>query len=494
MSRSARGMGFASITTGAFVVLAACTAVYNLWLHALRPQERAHLWLGVAAFGVVGVGTGMAILYEARDLATAQSAQTIALSSAPLLVTGFLRFTSVFLGVRMRALEWTSGLFTIGFVVLFNLNPELFFSGEAIEASVLGVDYVEAKFRPTIALALPGFLLMFAALIVIFGRNRTQLEGGGLIFTSIVVWTRAAGNDVGLALGLYRGPYLVTMGFAAFAMAFTGLLVRRFVASVEQLEADAEMLQLVVEDKSRELREKDHQLIHGSRMATVGAISAGLAQEIHQPVSVVAANLEELESAFKDPGEADRFDELLGEAREGVDRIRVVVSDLLRISRRDASDDGAVSLVRAVESVLPIAQSEARTRAQIRTDLSPVPPVHGSETLLSQVVLNLVVNALHAIPEGDPEANAVTVRTSFEDGSVWLTVEDTGPGIPEDQIPGLFDPFGAAPGADSGGVGLGLAVTYQLVCRHRGRLEVENGPNGARFIVQLPPLADEAAP
>ncbi len=57
MSRSARGMGFASITTGAFVVLAACTAVYNLWLHALRPQERAHLWLGVAAFGVVGIGS-----------------------------------------------------------------------------------------------------------------------------------------------------------------------------------------------------------------------------------------------------------------------------------------------------------------------------------------------------------------------------------------------------------------------------------------------------
>jgi signal transduction histidine kinase len=481
-------MGLASITTGAFVVLAACTALYNLWLFALRPEERAHLWLAVAALGVVGIGTGLSMVYESTDLASARIAHTVALAPAPLLVTGFLRFTAVFLGVRMDWSERVAGIFTLAFVIVFVANPDWFFSGERIDAIVFGEHHVEAAFRPTLGFALPGFLAMFAGLIGVFTRHRSKLGGGKILAASIVIWTLAACNDVMIAVGAYRAPYLVTMGFVGFAMAFTGLLVRRFVASVGQLEASTVALHQVVEGKSQELRDKDHQLTHGARMATVGAISAGLAHEIHRPVSIVSDHLKNLEAAFKDPDDPDRFERLLVESRQGIERIRGIVSDLLRISRRDAEDEGAVSMVSAVESVLPMAQSEARSRAAIVTELQPVPPIHGSETLLAQVVLNLLVNALRSIPEGKPEDNAVTVRTSFEDGSVWLTVQDTGPGIPETRLANLFDPFAATDEPDAGQVGLGMAVTHQLVSRYRGTIDVENSPSGARFIVEFPPM------
>lgn len=311
MADPPRAMGLASITTGAFVVLAACTALYNLWLFALRPQERAHLWLSVSALGVVGIGIGMSMTYESKDLASAQVAQLVSLAPAPLLVTGFLRFTSLFLGVRIRWIEWTSGVFTLAFVLVFIGNPNLLFSGEQLEVVVFGAPHVQAAFSPFPAFGFPAFLLMFLALIGLFTRHRDQLDGGRVLAISIVVWALAASNDVAIAMGLFQGPQLFPMGFVGFAMAFTGLLVQRFVASVDQLEASTEVLHQVVEEKSQELRDKDHELTHGSRMATVGAISAGLALEIHQPVSIVSDHLKELEAAFKDPGDAERFDHLL---------------------------------------------------------------------------------------------------------------------------------------------------------------------------------------
>jgi len=480
-------MGLSSFTIASSAVIAGCTAFYNLWLFWLRPSSRAHLWLGVAAIGVLQVGVGLALLYDAQDLEEAVFAHRVAINCAPFIVVGFLRFTAILLDVRIRRLECASGIFALGVAASCDFFPDLFFTGAPIESvAPFGEHYVEAAFRPTIAFVMPGFMGMFVALIYLYGRYRHRIESSSLLLGSIVFWWITALNDAAIVSGAYHGPYLVAFGFVGFAMAFTGLLQQRFVHSMTQLEASTEALQQIVEERSRELRERDLQVTHGSRMATIGAISAGLAREIHGPVSMVAERLDDLPACFKDPAAADRFDTLIEEARGGTDRIRMIVSDLLRISRRESADEGPVDLCDVVTSVLPMAEMEARQRERIVTDLRPVPPVLGSETLLSQVVLNLVVNALHAPADPDRAERVITVRTAYEDGSVWLTVEDNGPGIPAARLASLFDPFGPGDDGEADGPGLGLAVTHQIVGRHRGEISVESSERGVRFVIEFP--------
>ena len=117
--------------------------------------------------------------------------------------------------------------------------------------------------------------------------------------------------------------------------------------------------------------------------------------------------------------------------------------------------------------------------------------MRGEERLLGQVVLNLVVTALRSIPEGQPERHTVSIETHFREGSVVLRVLHDGPAIAAAALPHLFDPF-AAQRADLDGTELGLAVTHQLVNRHRGRIDVESGPDGTYFEVALPPAVLDA--
>jgi signal transduction histidine kinase len=478
-------MGLIALLTAVFAVAAGCLAIFNLWIYWLRPRETAHLWLGVSAMGVMGMSVAMASAYGATTLAEAQRAQLNALSSSIPIVVGFLRFTSLFLDVRMPRLEWVSAGFTGAMVVLVNFDPSFFFTGEAIEGVALfGRPYVRAAVAPTAAFLMPGFLVMFIALVVLFGRERNRFEGSNLILGTILFWSVCGASDVAWALRLHQLPFLMPFGFGAFSMVFTALQATRFVRSMSRFQASAEALRGLVDDKSEELREKDLQLVHGARMATVGALATSLAAEIRVPIEAVAESVNRLGESWKDPAQGDVFEEQLEATREQVDRIGAVVADLLRISRRGdhEADDVLVDLREVVAAVIPLVRPEARTRAEIVTDLAPVPSVRGQNTLLAQVVLNLTVNPLHRIPGGDSGGQRVTISTGCEDGSVWLTVADTGPQIPEAQLARLFDPFAEEQSGE-----LGLAVTHEIVARHRGCIDVQTGPDGSVFVVELPP-------
>jgi signal transduction histidine kinase len=482
-------MGLVSLVTAAFAVAAGCLAVFNLWIYWLRPRETAHLWLGVSAMGVMGMTVAMASAYEATTLAEAQRAQLTALSSSLPIVVGFLRFTALFLGVRMSRLEWVSGSFTGAMVVIVNLDPSYFFSGEAVEGvAMFGRPYVRAAVAPTAALLMPGFMVMFIALVVVFGRERNRFEGANLILGTILFWSVCGASDVAWALRVHSLPFLMPFGFGAFSMVFTALLATRFVRSMTRVHASAQALRGLVDDKSEELREKDLQLVHGARMATVGALANSLAAEIRTPIEAVAESVTGLAESWKDPSQADVFEDELQATREQVDRIRAVVADLLRISRRgeQEADDVLVDLREVVAAIIPLVRPEARTRAKLVSELAPVPSIRGQNTLLAQVVLNLLVNALHRIPAGDCAGQRVTISTGCEDGSVWLTVADTGPPIPEAQLERLFDPFGDEQGGE-----LGLAVTHEIVARHRGCIDVQTGPDGSVFVVEFPPDEEE---
>jgi signal transduction histidine kinase len=476
-----------------FALLALFAAGLNLWLFAQRPRERAHLWLAVAAAGVVWLASGYAALYDAETLVEAQRAQLVALTSALPIVIGFSRFTNAFLQTQPGRLQRYAPAYTLAFVLLVTIHPPLFFSGEVALRRVepFGQSYPQGQLTPIAALVMAMFLPLFVELVRHYLRNRERIDGARPLAFALVFWALCALTDILAFLGWMPTIHGMALGFCCFAFLFTGLLMRRFVAAASRVEASAEALALEVEERTRLLREKDLELAHGARMATVGALAAGLAHEINDPIAFASSNLNHLAGSWRST-DAAGFDEVLNETRDGVERVRRVVSELLRLARRAESPEGPVDLREVVASVLPIVQPEARWRARIQTQLDWVPPVRGEERLLGQVVLNLVVNALHSLPEGQPERHSVRIETRFREGHVLLCVQDDGPGIEKEALPHLFDPF-APPRADLGGAELGLAVTHQLVSRHRGRIDVETGPQGTRFTVELPPapLEDE---
>jgi signal transduction histidine kinase len=179
-------------------------------------------------------------------------------------------------------------------------------------------------------------------------------------------------------------------------------------------------------------------------------------------------------------------EEILLECREGTERVRGIVSDLLSLARRGDGRTDEVDLHEVIASVLPVVRKFARYRAALVTDLRGVPRLRGDARLLGQVVLNLVMNALQAIPEGSAERNRVCISTSLADGAAWLEVSDTGPGIPAEHRARIFDPFFTS---KPDGTGLGLAVTQQIVLRHHGRIHVESDDRGTRMRVEFPAAA-----
>jgi len=232
------------------------------------------------------------------------------------------------------------------------------------------------------------------------------------------------------------------------------------------------------------------------RLAAVGTLASGVAHEMNNPLTYVIANLQFLDEELQGlgapghvlrEGELRRAVEALREAREGAQRLSVIVRDMRTFSTGDSEVPTTFSLVPVLLSSVNVAQSELRMRARLDLDVTPVPMVRGNAARLSQVFLNLLVNATQAIQPGSPDKNQVAVRTRTSAGEVLIEVSDTGVGIPAANLRRIFDPFFTtkAPGV---GTGLGLAICHSIVQKMGGRIEVESEPGrGATFRVFLPP-------
>ena len=253
-----------------------------------------------------------------------------------------------------------------------------------------------------------------------------------------------------------------------------------------------------------ERRELQLRLQLADRMASVGTLAAGVAHELNNPLAYVMANLQFLgdelrsfEPHLLETPVAPRLrvaEEALREAHEGASRLRVIVRDLSTFSRGEGEAKGPIDLRPVVESSLNMALNQIRHRATIVRDLQPVPRVLGNAARLGQVALNLLVNAAHAIPEGNSAGHRIEVRTRYEGGLVRFEVVDTGGGIPAHLLGRIFDPFFTtkAPGL---GTGLGLSICHSIVTSMGGRIEVDSVPGkGTTFRVLLPPTEEVSAP
>lgn len=261
---------------------------------------------------------------------------------------------------------------------------------------------------------------------------------------------------------------------------------------------------LVLRDVT-ERRQLQARLALADRLISVGTLAAGVAHELNNPLAFVSANLAFVSERLGRIGEvvgrapaADQsvvtqVEEAVGEARDGAERMRVIIRDLKTFSRPDEETARAIDLSAVLESCIAMAWNEIRHRARLERRLEPVPPVFGSEARFGQVFLNLLVNAAQAIPEGDVAANVIAISTGLApDGRVAVEIRDTGCGIPADRLGRIFDPFFTTkpPGV---GTGLGLSICHSIVAAQGGEITVDSTPGaGTTFRVLLPP--SEVAP
>ncbi|GAO04592.1 ATP-binding protein [Anaeromyxobacter sp. PSR-1] len=249
-----------------------------------------------------------------------------------------------------------------------------------------------------------------------------------------------------------------------------------------------------------ERREMQARVHVAERMASLGTMAAGVAHEVNNPLTYVYGNvafaLERLGSLDARGRQAPLGEALqaLREALAGADRVRHIVRDLKAFSRAENDRLEPVDVVRVIEGCLKMTGTLTRERAQVILRLGPVPRVLASEARIGQVMLNLVVNAAHAIPEGDPGANRIEVSTALAaDGRVEVAVADTGTGIAPDVLPRIFDPFFTTKGVGEG-TGLGLSICHGIVKALGGEIDVETAVGrGSRFRVLLPPAPAGAA-
>jgi PAS domain S-box-containing protein len=248
-----------------------------------------------------------------------------------------------------------------------------------------------------------------------------------------------------------------------------------------------------------EHRRLQEQLMVSDRMASVGILAAGVAHEINNPLAAALTNLhmavEAMPSLVVSPeSEADRneVEEELRDALEASERLRDIVRDLKIFSRTPETSLGPVDIQRILESSLRMAWNELKHRARVVRKFQPVPLVHGDESRLGQVFLNLVINAVQAMEEGHAGTNTITISTALDSrGRVEVEVADTGSGMSPEVLAHLFTPFYTTKPVGVG-TGLGLSICNRIVQALGGEIMVESeAGKGSNFRVFLP--ASDAA-
>lgn len=234
-----------------------------------------------------------------------------------------------------------------------------------------------------------------------------------------------------------------------------------------------------------------YQLAASERLATLGQVAAGIGHEINNPAAYVLSNLgfiEEQVTALRQ-GESVDWDELeqaVKDAREGAHRISDIVKDMRALARTEEPGGEWFDLNDAIRSALRIARSETASRAHVHADLAEGLQVQGSPGPVSQVFVNLLVNAAQALAswkEGTRKEIRITTRRDA--GVAVIEVSDTGPGIPPEVLPRIFQPFFTTKG--STGTGLGLSISRNIVRRFGGDISVRSAVGqGTVFTVALP--------
>jgi signal transduction histidine kinase len=297
-------------------------------------------------------------------------------------------------------------------------------------------------------------------------ERRGMLGGALAVSAGLALSTGVAAQTVGLYC--FGAGFFYAIGEARCTLLYSALKATR-------------------DSNSRLLRMQD-ELIAREKLSSLGLLAAGVAHEINNPMAFVSSNVRALHRDLSEQPQLpealrEYVDDVLPATLDGIRRVNSIVADLRRFARNDSELPVQFDLNEEVRSALRLAQGELRDRGQVELELGEIPSLVGQPRQLSQVLLNLIVNAAQALPE---QGGVVKVSTRMEAGEAVVQVSDNGVGMSQEALSHLFQPFFTTKPMGQG-TGLGLAVAYGIVTRHKGRIEVDSTPGqGTRITVRLP--------
>lgn len=239
-----------------------------------------------------------------------------------------------------------------------------------------------------------------------------------------------------------------------------------------------------------ELQRSRDALHQTEKLTALGSLLAGVSHELNNPLSIVVAQAVMMERQASNPKLAERA----GKIRRAAERCAKIVQTFLAMARRKAPVRTEVQLNDVARAALELTEYGLRTHGvTVETALAPdLPPLFADADQLHQVLINLIINAQHAMGEVDGERRLRVATGRAEDGRLTLEIADNGPGVPADIRRRIFEPFFTTK-AQSTGTGVGLSFSQGLVEAHGGRLELLDTPTGATFRVTLPLGSGEAS-
>ena len=278
-------------------------------------------------------------------------------------------------------------------------------------------------------------------------------------------------------------------------------------ASEARYKALAENLEERVKEQVSTIESARLKLYQTEKLASVGQLAAGVAHEINNPIGFIRSNLGTAQSyvqkfrsvagQVKSSGNTalvgawqaadldfvlEDFPSLLQESVDGADRVARIVSDLKGFSNVDQAEEEIVDLNDRIRSACNVAANQINSRADLKLALGELPPLRCKAGHLSQVFLNLLLNAAQAMKE----RGEIRIQSSIENDQIVIRFSDTGCGIPAEVLPRIFDPFFTTRDVGSG-TGLGLTVSRDIITAHGGNIEVSSKLNaGTTFTIHLP--------
>ncbi|MDH5660870.1 MAG: cache domain-containing protein, partial [Gammaproteobacteria bacterium] len=399
--------------------------------------------------------------------------------------------------VRTRVLEqgetWIDSAFVVNDWYISAYEPIYDVGGERV--GILYVGFLEAPFSQILRNALLILFLFFIFVMLI--SSWLAIRGAKFIFKPIEQMTSVVkGTHAGQQLRI--GNVDTNDEIGVLARQFDSMLDQVEERNLQIVQA-AEILEQKVDERTTELKTKNEdlknnisllnetrkQLVLAEKLASLGELTAGIAHEINNPTAVILGNMEVIINELAENMEPVKVESDL--IIEQVYRIRTIIESLLQYSRTSENTDyvGSININQVIEHTLLLVKYEIEThRANVILDLNANIKIHIQQQELQQVLINLIVNAIQSGSEDMVQLNIETLN--WDDKGVVIKIKDNGAGIDEDKLGRVFDPFYTT---KQNGTGLGLSVSFGLVQRYGGTINVEsNSAEGTCFSVFL--LAD----
>jgi len=248
----------------------------------------------------------------------------------------------------------------------------------------------------------------------------------------------------------------------------------------QELKTFSQQMEEKIQKTTADLRKTEAQLIRSEKLAALGQLAAGIAHEIRNPLTSINILIHSLTENFSS-GDSHRED--LNVIEEEIDRINEILDRFLRFAKPAAPLLERTEVASIFEETLQLIRPRMeKQRIHVQKEFQDLPMILMDREQIKQVALNLLLNAVQAMPRG----GTLTLRGQNSKDGQWITIsiQDSGVGIPDEDMNKLFDPFFST---KEGGIGLGLSIAHRIVDQHHGKIEVESTPgNGTLFTLWLP--------